>query len=184
MVIRVPTKSFGVQPGIATSLGSGTYSASCNGGSPQTIAMASFYCATVTQTSDWQVAGMAGVAWFPLLGGRDYFPRGTSGSLHWRNLAPALLVATSVTSLGNAFVGPDFEPVNGLDLYVGIASAHQTALPSSQSLTAVLLPSGNGNNPPTLQTATHVKAGLTFGVGFDLSVFTQIFSKTSSAGLP
>jgi hypothetical protein len=192
MVIRVPTKSFSVQPQIATATVSGgttVYPASCNGGTPPTNIPAPagavstpYYCATLTQTSDWQVAGMVGVAWFPL--GRDYFPRGTSGSLHLHNMIPSFLAATSVTSLGNAFLGPDFEPVNGLDLFVGIASAHQTGLPSSMPLTNVLLPVGNSNGPPTLPTVIHVKAGLTFGVGFDLSVFTQIFSKPASAGLP
>jgi hypothetical protein len=191
MVIRVPTKSFSLVPQIATSTTSGgttVYPASCNGGRAINIPVsgtppsAPYYCATVTQTSDWQVAGMAGVAWFPL--GRDYFPRGTAGSLHLHNMVPALLAATSVTSLGNSFLGPDFEPVNGLDLYVGIATAHQTGLPSSQSLTTVLLPVGSNNSAPALSTVTHVKAGLTLGIGFDFSVFTQIFSKTSSAGLP
>jgi hypothetical protein len=80
-------------------------------------------------------------------------------------------------------LGPDFEPVNGLDIYVGVSTAHQTGLPSSQSLTTVLLPVGS-NSAPTLSTVTHVKAGLTLGIGFDFSVFTQIFGKTSSAGLP
>jgi hypothetical protein len=191
MVIRVPTKSFSLQSQVATtSKGSGSstvFPASCNGGSPVNIAGATssstsapYYCATVTQTSDWQVAGMVGVAWFP--SGRDYFPRGTSGSLHIHNMIPAVLVATSVTSLGNSFIGPDFEPVNGLDLYAGFASAHQTGLPSTQSLSTVFLPVGSA--APTLSTVTHVKLGLTFGVGFDFSVFTQIFGKTASASLP
>lgn len=191
MVIRVPTKSFSVQPEIAASTVSGSttvYPASCSGGTSVNIPASAgapstpFYCATVTQTSNWQVAGMAGVAWFPL--GRDYFPRGTSGSLHLHNMIPAVLVATSITSLGNSFIGPDFEPVNGLDLYIGVAAAHQTGLPNTQPLTTVLLPVGGNNSPPTLSTVTHIKPGLTFGIGFDLSVFTQIFGKTSSASLP
>ena len=195
MVIRIPSKSFSVQPQVATAktvtVGGTTstvYPAMCNGGGPVNIPAANgapstpFYCATVTQTSNWQVAGMLGAVWFPA--GRDYFPRGTSGSLHPRNFIPGFLVATAVTSLGNALIGPDFEPVNGIDFYVGIASAHQTSLPNSLPLSTVLLPVGSNNSPPTLPTVTHLKAGLGIGVGFDLSIFSTLFGKTTAAGLP
>lgn len=115
MAIRVPTKSFGVQPEIATGKTSGSttvYPASCNGGPTTNIPAAAnapstpYYCATVTQTSNWQVAGMAGMAWFPA--GRDYFPHGSGAAFRPQNLIPSALLATSVTSLGNVFLGPNF----------------------------------------------------------------------------
>jgi hypothetical protein len=125
---------------------------------------------------------MAGVGWFPV--GRDYFSRERGTSFRVKNLVPSVLVASSITSLGSVFLGPNFEPVNGLNLYAGYASAHQASLPSGVSSTTPYIPVGSSSTPPTLNTTTRLKFGFTFGVGFDLSVFLQLFGKTQGPSLP
>jgi hypothetical protein len=121
---------------------------------------------------------MAGLVWFPW--GHDYFPRHSGYANFGRNLLPSLLLATSVTSLGNSMGGVNWEPVSGLDFYAGIGSAHRTVLPSSLSVNTAL-PSG-----ATITTLTQEHAGLTIGVGFDLSVITTLFGSksTSVASMP
>jgi hypothetical protein len=144
-------------------------------------APALYYCYQRSQTSPWQVAGMAGIAWFPLH--RDYFSRERGNMFKAKNLVPSLLLASSITSLGSAFIGPNFEPVNGLDIFAGYASANQASLPSGVSPYTVY-PAGSTGNPPTLNTGTDLKGGFSFGVGFDLNVFIQLFSKTQGPSLP
>jgi hypothetical protein len=85
--------------------------------------------------------------------------------------------------LGNAFFGPNIEPVNGVDFYAGVSSAHQTALPGSLPLTSVLQPVSGTNGPPTIPTVTNLRWGFTFGLGFDVNTFLAIF-KPSVASLP
>ena len=140
-----------------------------------------YYCYQTSQTSGWQPAGMAGVAWFPFH--RDYFSRQRGDAPMWRNMVPSLLFASSITSLGSAFVGPNFEPINGIDFFAGYATAHQLSLPKGVS-PYVVYPASSTGNPPTLNLATHEKGGISFGVGFDLSVFLQLFSKTQGPSLP
>jgi hypothetical protein len=125
---------------------------------------------------------MAGIAWFPF-SGRDYFSREKGAPWRAKNWVPSLLLASAVTSLGSAFIGPNFEPINGLDVFGGYASAHQSSLPGSVSAQTVYQ-AGSTGSPPTLNTATHLKGGFSFGVGFDLSVFLQIFGKTQGPALP
>jgi hypothetical protein len=84
--------------------------------------------------------------------------------------------------LGSAFVGGNVEPVNGFNFFAGIASAHQQSL-SQAALQTVYLPLAN-NAAPTLTPITKVKWGFSFGVGLDLSVFLQLFSKTAGPQLP
>jgi hypothetical protein len=172
-----------------------TYSAmgTCNGGTtPMLVSTTSnttgvtpspalYYCYQTSQTSGWQPAGMAGVAWFPFH--RDYFSRKRGDAPMWRNMVPSLLFASSITSLGSAFVGPNFEPINGIDFFAGYATAHQLSLPKDVS-PYVVYPASSTGNPPTLNLATHEKGGISFGVGFDLSVFLQLFSKTQGPSLP
>jgi hypothetical protein len=43
---------------------------------------------------------------------------------------------------------------------------------------------GSSGAAPTVNTATHVKGGYAFGVGFDISVFLQLFGKTQGPSLP
>lgn len=209
MAIFVPTLSISAVPKYAvygspsvstttsgmTTTTTYTYSAmgSCNGGAQMLVSTTSnttnvtpppalYYCYQSSQTSSWQPAGMAGVEWF-LFGGRDYFSRDRGNRFRKKNWVPSLLVASSVTSLGSMFFGPNLEPVNGFDVFGGYASAHQSSLPTKASLYTVYPPGSNGN-PPTLGTNTHLKWGGTVGVGFDLSVFLQLFSKTQGPSLP
>ena len=121
---------------------------------------------------------MVGLVWFP--GGHDYFPRHSGYANFGRNLLPSMLLATSVTSLGNSMGGVNWEPVSGLDFYAGLGSAHRVVLPAGYSVTA---PVATGT---TINQVTQVHAGLTVGVGFDLSVFTTLFGTkgTSTATMP
>lgn len=96
---------------------------------------------------------------------------------------PSLLFASSITSLGSAFIGPNIEPINGIDFFAGFATAHQLSLPKGVSPYTVY-PASSMGNPPTLNLATHEKGGISFGVGFDLSVFQQLFTKASGPSLP
>jgi hypothetical protein len=125
---------------------------------------------------------MAGLEWF--IHPRDYFPHGRGVGTSGENWIPSLLVASSVTSFGSAFIGPNIEPVNGFNFFGGIASAHQQVLPSGVSLTSVYQGTGSSNTPPSITPITHEKWGFSFGIGFDLSVFTQLFTKTSGPQLP
>jgi len=60
---------------------------------------------------------MAGIIWYPV--GRDYFPRRMGYSNYPRNYIPGVLIATSVTSLGSAFGGGTFEPLNAIAFFCG-----------------------------------------------------------------
>jgi hypothetical protein len=96
-----------------------------------------------------------------------------------RNLVPSLLVATSVTSLGNAMGGINWEPIGGLDFYAGIASAHKMALPTGLAVNTAAIPG------TTVTPVTQEHVGFAIGVGFDLNTITALFSaKGSAAGLP
>jgi hypothetical protein len=137
----------------------------------------SYSCVIQTQTGKTQLAGMAGINWFPW--GRDYFPKRNGYAFRRQNLIPGVFAATSVTSLGNSAFGLNIEPVSGISLMIGAGMAHTTLLPSGVS-TTVALPSGY-----TLQTITQVNWGIAYGIGLDLNVFSQIFSKgPSAASLP
>ena len=67
--------------------------------------------------------------------------------------------------------GQNIEPFNGIDLFGGWATTNVTGLAKGTSLNQVLLPVGSSGAAPTVNTATHVKGGYAFGVGFDISVF-------------
>ena len=174
MVIRVPSKTYSLIQAVPSSQGT----VSCGTGTPISLPSSTpptYDCITIAQSTDWQVTGMAGIDWFYVP--RDYFPRG--GAFGWRksNLWPVPMVATSVTSLGNAFGGANWEPVNGLDLFIGLASANQADLPTGYSTNTPYVSGTFQTNATAPPTVTHVHTGLTFGVGFDLSVFTSFFGK-------
>jgi len=208
MAIFVPTNSYSVVQQDATYAGPTTvmtgtppvttyqYQAqgSCNNGSTLSIGapvagtatsapstVVPYYCVEGTQTGKIQVAGMAGLEWF--IWPRDYFPYHRGVGTRAENWKPALLVASSITSLGSAFVGPNIEPVNGFNFFAGVASAHQQTV-SNATLQTVYLPISSSNAPPTITPATNVKWRFAFGIGFDLSVFTQLFTKASGPQLP
>jgi hypothetical protein len=145
-------------------------------------APALYYCLQQTQIASIQPAGMLGIAWFPWH--RDYFPRGRGALFQGRDMIPSFMAASSVTSLGSVFFGPNFEPFNGIDLFGGWATANVTRLAKGTSLTQVYLPGGSGSAAPTINTATQVKGGISFGVGFDISVFLQLFGKAQGPSLP
>lgn len=192
MVIHIPTASYGAQasptPAVATAAGgTTTYSGTCGGKTvqvppptspPMSGQSVNYACIIQTQKTDWQVAGMAGITWFPW--GHDYFPRHSGFANFGRNLLPSLLVATSVTSLGNSMGAVNWEPVSGLDFFAGIASAHRVGLPSGLTVNTAV-PAGT-----TLNSVTTEHVGLTLGLGFDLNTIMTLFSSksTSVASMP
>jgi hypothetical protein len=144
---------------------------------PAVPTVPAYTCVVPTQTGNTQIAGMVGADWFFM--GRDYFPLRNGAGFSPHNLIPALYAATSVTSLGNSSFGLNFELFTGVDFLIGAGLAHTTVLPSGVN-TSTPLPAGY-----TLPATTQVNWGPTFGVGFDLGVFSQIFSKgPSGASLP
>jgi len=192
MVMRIPTASYAVQAAPTVAVQSTTtpptYSGTCGGikgvpvPPPTTLLnpgqSLNYGCIVRTQKSDWQVAGMAGITWFPW--GHDYFPRHSGYANFSRNLRPSLLFATSVTSLGNSTIAVNWEPVSGLDFFAGIGAAHRTSLPSGFTVNTAVA-SGT-----TLSTVTTEHVGLTLGLGFDLNTIITLFtSKTTSvASMP
>ena len=193
MFIHIPTASYGVQasptPAVAglSSSGAITYTGNCSGQMTQlpvpptataTSPAPAYSCIVQTQQTQWQLAGMVGLVWFPW--GHDYFPRHSGYANFGRNLLPSMLLATSVTSLGNSIGGVNWEPVSGLDFYAGVGSAHRTVLPSALTVNTAL------PSMATITTLTQEHAGLTLGVGFDLNVITTLFSSktTSVASMP
>jgi hypothetical protein len=188
MFIHIPTASYAAQssptPAVADKASLTGYIGTCAGQKSPVPAPATgtapptYSCIVQTQQTEWQLAGMAGLAWFPW--GHDYFPRHSGYANYGRNLLPSLLLATSVTSLGNSVGGINWEPVSGLDFYAGVGSAHRTVLPSDLSVNTAL-PSG-----ATFTTVTQEHAGLTIGLGFDLSVIATLFGSksTSVASMP
>jgi len=179
MFIHIPTASYAVQasPTPATpASASGTYTATC-GSTTGTVSTQGYGCVVQTQQTQWQLAAMAGLVWFPW--GHDYFPRHNGFANYGKNLWPSVLIATSVSTLGNSMVGVNWEPVSGIDFTAGLGSAHRTVLPNGFTVNT---PVASGTS---LSTVTQEHAGFTFGFGIDLSVFTQIFgAKTSAAAQP
>ncbi len=188
MFIHIPNASYGVQasptPSVTDPTSSTGYSGTCGGAKVPVPAPAtgttppSYSCIVQTQQTQWQLAGMAGLVWFPW--GHDYFPRHSGYANVGKNLLPSLLLATSVTSLGNSMGGVNWEPISGLDFYAGLGSAHRTVLPSGLSVNTAVA------TGTTITQITQEHAGFTIGVGFDLSVITALFGSkpTSVASMP
>jgi len=120
------------------------------------------------------IAGIAGLNYFPF--GRNYYPEAGRYS-HWRTYRDmfGLLVGTSVTSLGSGFGGVSLEPTNGVSFFAGVASAHNSRLATGTGSASTIYTT---SSPPTIST---LHAGFAAGIGFDFSVFTQLFK---SAGAP
>lgn len=186
MFIHVPNTAYSVvtvpAPATPSTTTPTTYTGVCNGVTVNVPPPATgttppnYACVVPTQKSQWQLAGMVGLTWYPW--GRDYFPRHSGFSSYRRNLMPSFLLATSVTSLGNAVGALNWEPIGGIDLFAGIGSAHRNVLPAGITTTTAL-PTGY-----TLQTVTQEHAGFATGIAFDLGVFMQLFQKTAPAGMP
>ena len=136
-----------------------------------------YTCVVQTQKSNYQLSAMVGLDFFLIP--RDYFPFRRGLYFSKRNLIPAPYAVTSVTTLGNSSFGLNFEPWSGVDFLVGAGMANTAQLPAGVTPSTVL-PSGY-----TLPSTTEVNWGFTWGVGFDFSLFSQIFSKgPSAASLP
>jgi len=175
--IRVPTKSFSFPASSVPTPAAMMSFMPCGGTASVTVPSSAptYYCATVTQSSSWQVAGLAGVTWIPW--GRNYYPK--PGRLkHPKNYGEmiGLTIGTSVTSLGSGFAGLSVEPVNGISFFGGIASAHSTS--ASFGLGGGIYTT---SSPPTI---TSTKFGPALGMGFDVAVFSQIFKSGSAPTMP
>ena len=118
-----------------------------------------------SQNQSLSLQPMAGLNWYP--GGRDFFP----GYLGKRRLIPGLLFGTSFMSSSLFMGGANFELVNGLDLYGGIALGTANRLANGVTLGVTQFPSASSPVP----TVQNLKSGVFFGFGFDLSVFSTIF---------
>jgi hypothetical protein len=193
MLIHIPTASYAVQasptPATAVTVTPANptgYTGTCGGqpvnvpaptSPPASGQSVNYGCVVRTQQTEWQVAGMAGLAWFPL--GHDYYPRRLGVANYGRNLLPSLMLATSVTSLGNAMGGINWEPISGLDFYAGVASAHKMVLPSGFAINTATV------SGATVTPVTQEHVGFSIGVGMDLNSITALFgAKGTAAGMP
>jgi hypothetical protein len=87
-----------------------------------------------------------------------------------------ILLATSVTSLLNVFLGGDIESVNGIDLYATLKYWPENK-PRSGVIPGVTLFSASATTLPSRQSIAHRFAD---GIGFNFSIFSSIFSKASA----
>ena len=179
LMIHVPTKNYSLTPSAIQPTPSGGTYAPCGPTSTATTSattgtLSTFYCPTVTQSTDWQVAGITALNWFPW--GRNYYP---DRSQPWRTFRDmfGVMLGSSVTSLGSGVGGLSFEPVNGISLYSGIASAHSQRLPTGIDTSTVYTATSSFSPVTTLH------AGFSAGIGFDLSVFLSIL-KPAGPALP
>jgi hypothetical protein len=126
-----------------------------------------------SQNQPLQFNALTGINWYAF-GKRDYFP----GYSTWRYRLkhPGLLLATTVTSLGNVMGGVNFEPASGVDVYGGLAVGQETHLGPGIIL-GVTQFGASATSVPTRQTLT---PGAFFGVGFDIGTFATLFSKSSA----
>lgn len=190
MMIHVPTTSYVLGPtqnaipvtttsnGTSSTTNSGICPVPMTAAPPPTSSLsptpgnaATYACIVQTERTNWQVVGMAGIAWYPF--GRDYFPRRLGWTNPPRNYIPSALIGTSVTSLGTVFGGLNFEPISGVDFFGGVATADQQALPNGVS-TTTLVPASY-----TLTEQTELHHSYAFGIAFDLGVISQLFAKPS-----
>jgi hypothetical protein len=124
-----------------------------------------------SQNDRFQLQALAGLNIY--LKKRDLFPGYLTPAMRW---IPGILFGTSVTSLGNFMIGPNWEPITGLDLYSGLAVGHTTDLLKGV-VPGVTQFDPKTTSAPTVQT---LRTGLFFGIGFDLNTFRSVFQKSSS----
>lgn len=86
------------------------------------------------------------------------------------NWFPGILGGVGVESSKNFFIGPNFEPVMGIDLSIGLHYGEQTALQPQYPL-GTPLPAGATAVP----TRTVMGTGVYGMIGFDLNIFRRIF---------
>jgi hypothetical protein len=172
----IPLRSFGVQPGPASTTTTTTTTTTPNGttttsttGGPSTPG---YYYGYESQNDHVQIQGMAGINWYP--GGRDFYPGYLRG---WRRVIPGFLFGTSVTAPGNFIGGLDFEPTNGFDIILGGEVGPVKQLAPGVTLGMYGTQFAASDVVPTRQ---HTTGGFVFGIGFDLSVFSAVFGGASS----
>lgn len=182
MVIHVPNYGYTyAQSTVSTPLPSTLFTPCPQSGSVTTASSygnsgaPTYFCPVQSSQTKYQIAGMAGINWIPW--GRDYYPHPFRFRKDTKGMF-GILFATSVTSLGSAFGGLDIEPANGFNFFAGVASAHTLSVPSGTG------PVTASSAPAFVPTNSTFSYGFTYGVGFDLSVFKQIFTSTSAPGIP
>ena len=92
------------------------------------------------------------------------------------NWFPGILGGVGLESSKNFFIGPNFEPVMGIDLSIGFHYGEQTALQPQYPL-GVALPAGAVAVP----TRTVMAKGFYGMIGFDLNIFRRIFGAATGA---
>jgi hypothetical protein len=166
----IPNRAFGLQPGPASTTTTTTTAGgitTVTTGGPSTP---QYYLAYESQNDHVQIQGIAGINWYP--GGRDFYPGYLRGA---RRLIPGVLFGTSVTAPGNFVGGLDFEPTNGLDFIFGGEVG-----PIKQLAPGVTLGVTQFAGTDTVPTHQRLTGGFVFGIGFDLSVFSAVFSGGSA----
>jgi hypothetical protein len=101
---------------------------------------------------------------------RDTYLRTNTKGPAAGNWIPGILGGVGLESSKNFFVGPNFEPVMGIDLSIGFHYGEQTALQPQYSL-GTPLPAGAVDVP----TRTVMAKGFYGMIGFDLNIFRRIF---------
>jgi len=197
MILRIPNKTYSIQasptPATPSTTNSTGWAGNCGGATvvvtPAPLTSMSsvpysstnpptYACVVQTQQTNWQVAGMVGLTWYPW--GRDYFPLHSGFTSYHRNLLPSLLIASSITSLGSAMGAVNWEPIGGIDIFAGVGSANRNALPAGLAANTAVTPGY------TLPSITLLHAGLALGIAFDIGTIAQLFSaKVGTApGMP
>jgi hypothetical protein len=180
-------RSFAVSPGpvyctvsmVATST-TGNSPCPSSSGTPTTpgnaVGTPSIPVGTAVETQNsHQVGGLAAVDWY-VSGKRDLFPGALTPAMRW---SPGLLFGVSPAATPSFMLGLDFEPVTGIDLYLGGHYAQITGLASGVN-SSTQLPMGG-----TVPTATPYRCcGLFVGVGLDFHIFSSIFSGLLGNGGP
>jgi hypothetical protein len=100
---------------------------------------------------------------------RDLFPGATTIA---DRLWPALMLGVALDQTNNYYLGPTWEPITGLDFYVGFHLG-QESLPQKGLFVGSTLPATLDTTP----TRSSWRGGAFVGIGFDLNVFRSIFAK-------
>lgn len=102
-------------------------------------------------------------------GARDMF----KSRMAWT--PPELYLAASAYPVNHYYAGLSEEPLQGFHLSGGIAGAVQSSISTGSGFTVGAVSLSN----PTIPTTSHFKGGFFIEVGFDTSLFGQIFSKNA-----
>jgi hypothetical protein len=121
----------------------------------------------LVKSSQAPVAAVEGVDLFLLNQGRaqDMFPG-------HQKLTPGLFLGAAAYPPNHYFVGTTIEPERGFNISAGAVFGSQTILPSSFAYT----PGSYASVNPSIPTSTKFKTGFFIMIGFDTSLFGQIFN--------